>query len=285
MFCDMHIHSNYSDCTLTPKEIIDLAMERGLSAIALTDHNSVSGLPDFFKAGQGKSIDLVGGAEFSTEYMGTELHILGLFIPPEFYKVVEEFTDNSFKAKLKSNIDLCEKIRRTGVDITYDEVKATVNSGKVNRANIASVLVKKGYAETVQDAFEKYLYKKAGFYVPAKKPSSLEVIEFINKIGAVSVWAHPFLNIKDTEKMRKILADFKTCGLDGMEVNYPSYDEETTKKAVALAEEFSIIKSGGSDFHGDNKPHIALGTGKGNLAIPYSVYTELYSRYRDKHKV
>lgn len=285
MTCDLHVHSTYSDGTLTPKEIVSLAKEKGLSAVALTDHNSVKGLTDFFKEGKVSDINLVGGVEISTEYMDTELHILGLFIPQKNYKQIEEYTDLCFQEKRKSNIDLCNKIRSTGVDITYEEVEETVPTGKVNRANIASVLVKKGYAASIRSAFEKYLYKKAGFYTPAKKPSTIDVIKLINSIGAVSVWAHPFLNVKDSHKMEAMLKDFKDSGIDAIEVFYSKYSEETTRTAVALAEKYTLLCSGGSDFHGDNKPDIELGSGKGNLNIPFQFYQKLYKRSLEKSKL
>ncbi|MGN1131273.1 MAG: PHP domain-containing protein [Ruminococcus sp.] len=283
MNCDLHNHSIYSDGTYTPEELVKEAERLGLSAIALTDHNTVMGLERFFACGKNSNVTLVGGIEFSTDYKGTELHILGLFVPESQHDNIEAIVKKALKLKDQSNIDVVNKIRDMGYDISYEEIKNASPSGKINRANIASVMVKKNIVESVSQAFEEFLNPKLGLYHPPKKLSALEIIDVINNMGAVSVLAHPFLNLKTEETLREFLEDAKAHHLDGMEVHYSKFTKEQTECAERLAEEFSLIKSGGSDFHGSNKPEISMGTGKGNLSIPYEFYENLEKRHREKN--
>lgn len=285
MNCDLHNHSIYSDGTFTPEELVAEAERLGLSAIALTDHNTVMGLDRFFDCGKNSSVKLVGGIEFSTDYKGIELHILGFFVPKSEQDNIESIVKKALALKDQSNIDVVNKIRDMGYDISYEEIKNASPSGKINRANIASVMVEKNIVESVSEAFEKFLNPKLGLYHPPKKLSALDIIDVINNMGAVSVLAHPFLSLKTEERIREFLLDARVHNLDGMEVYYSKFTEEQTECAKKLAEEFSLIKSGGSDFHGANKPEISMGTGKGNLSIPYECYENLEKRYREKNNI
>lgn len=284
MKCDMHNHSIFSDGTFTPEKLVEIAKESNLSAIALTDHNTILGLDRFLNTPNSSNIHLVGGIEFSTDYKGTELHILGLFIPKEFYSEIEEKVKNELKKKEQSNINLVNNLIKKGFNLTYEDIKNTTPSGNINRAVIANYMMHKGYVKSVSEAFEKYLNTSNGLYTPPEKLSATDTIEYINSIGAVSVLAHPFLNLKTEDKIREFLTVAKEKGLDGMEVYYSKFSEEQTSIAEKLADEFHLIKSGGSDFHGENKPEIKMGTGKGNLNIPYSVYENLKRRFNEKNK-
>ena len=272
MLCDLHTHSVFSDGTCTPAEIIDKAIEIGLSAVALTDHNTVDGLPDFLSAARGKNIDVVPGIEFSVDYNGTELHILGLFIKPEHFGAVAELMAVGDRRKEESNIALIDALCRAGYQLDYDEIKESTANGRVNRLHVAVALMQKGYVGTAKEAFKSLLSKSGGYYVAPERPTAQEIIDFISSIGAVSVLAHPFLNLDESE-----LVEFLgiTRGLDGMECYYSTYDEETTRKALDITERFSLLPSGGSDFHGEAKPGTELGVGKGNLRIPYEWYLAL----------
>lgn len=278
MLCDLHTHSVFSDGTYTPLEIIDSAIAIGLSAVALTDHNTVDGLPDFLEAARGKNINIVPGVEFSVDYNGTELHILGLFIAPEHFDKVAALMEEVNRRKEESNIALIEALRRDGYLLDYDEIKRATPGGHINRAHIATALMQKGYTSSVKEGFASLLSKTGGYYVEPKRPSAQEIIDFIASIGAVSVLAHPFLNISE-EQIVEFLGI--TTGLHGMECYYSTYDEATTKRALELAEQFSLLPSGGSDFHGRTKPDINLGVGKGNLQIPYDWYLALKKKARN----
>ena len=271
--CDLHTHSVYSDGTLTPLELIDGAIASGLSALAMTDHNTVAGLNDFTDAAQGKPIEIVPGVEFTTADKGTELHILGLFITPEMYDRVNRYIARASQLKDESNYKLIKRLRERGYDITFREVMESTK-GHINRANIAAVLVKKGYIESISVGFDTILHKDYGLYEPPERLASTDTISFIRSIGAVAVWAHPYFNV-DFERSEEFLSRAVPAGLQGMETIYTTYDGETTQKAREICRRFGICESGGSDFHGANKPKIALGKGYGNLCIPYEFYEKL----------
>lgn len=271
--CDLHTHSVYSDGTFTPAELIDGAIAAGLSAIAMTDHNTVSGLNEFIAAGEGKSIELVPGVEFTTADNGIELHILGLFINPETYYTINSYIDKAATLKEESNYRLVKRLQEHGYDITYVEILEN-SKGHVNRANIAAELVKKGYIESINWAFKNILHKDYGLYEPPERLSSIETIRFIREIGAVAVWAHPYFHMT-FDQAEEFLPRAVAAGLQGMETIYSTYDDATTEKAKEVCRRFGICESGGSDFHGANKPKISLGKGYGNLRIPYEFYQQL----------
>ena len=267
LFCDLHMHSTFSDGTDTPTRLLELAEEEGLGAIALTDHNTVAGLPEFLAAAEKKTVRAVAGTEFSAVYKGTELHILGLFLKPEHFDTVTELLEDYHRRKDQSNRDLVDKLRTAGYMIDYDEVKNSTPEGQVNRALIAAELTRKGYVESIQAAFKQLLSPKCGYYTPPERFSPFKIIRFIKSLGAVAVLAHPFLNLKEAE-LREFLTEAVPCGLDAMETMYSTYDEETTRLAEQVADAFQLLRSGGSDYHGANKPHIRMGVGQGNLEIP-----------------
>ena len=272
---DLHVHSTYSDGTLTPEELIRLAEEIHLEAMALCDHNTVAGLPRFLAAAEGKNLLAIPGIEFSTDYMGTELHILGLDVKPEYYAAVTEKVNWMLLQKEKSNRDLVDALKAAGVDLDYDEIVAGTPSGQVNRAVIAAEMVRRGCCDSVKDCFKQWLSPKCGYYIPPARLDVFEVIRFIRSIGAVSVLAHPFLNL-DEAGLRQFLTEAKPAGLDAMEVYYPKFSREETAMACAIAREFGLAFSGGSDFHGDNKPDTQLGTGRGELCVPYSLLETIF---------
>ena len=274
MICDLHIHSIYSDGTSTPCEIIEKSIELGISAIALTDHNTVDGLPFFEEAALGKNIDIVLGAEFSVDYNGKELHLLGLFIKPEHFNKISALMSEVMALKERSNIDLVNALVAAGFDLDYNEIKRNTPNGKTNRAHIATAMMNKGYVSSVNEAFKTYLSKDGIYYKEPKRIDVFEMIDFIKSIGAVSVLAHPFLNLSEDE-LSSFLPIAKQRGLDGMECYYSLYDDETITASLRLADKFGLLPSGGSDFHGSRKPDIELGIGKGNLKIPYEWYLEL----------
>ena len=273
--CDLHTHSTFSDGTCTPEELVALAEKLGLGAIALTDHNTVAGLPAFLEAARGKAVEPVPGVEFSTDYRGRELHILGLFVRPEHYTAITRKMDAMLEEKDRCNRQLIEKLNMTGLRLDYDKIKTATPTGQVHRAVIGAEITRLGYADSVKDAFDRFLSLKRGYYQPPKRPEALDMIRFIKSMGAVAVLAHPFLNLKREENLRAFLEEAAEYGLDGMETRYPLFDEEATALAERLAAQYGLLPSGGSDFHGDNKPDIALCTGKGNLRVPMELFEAL----------
>lgn len=272
-YCDLHIHSHCSDGTLSPAQLIAEAEKHGLAAIALTDHNTIAGLPEFLKAGAHSSVQAVPGIEFSADYNGTELHILGLFIKPEHYVAVEDRNVAYLHRKEESNLALEKALRHAGYPIDYEAVKARTH-GIPNRAHFALELMEMGYLSSIREGCLTILSPKNGLYTPPLRATAFETVAFLKSIGAAAVLAHPFLNLKEAD-LRFFLAEAKAYGLDGMETMYSTFDDALTGKAIAIAEEFGLNQSGGSDFHGSNKPDISMGIGRGNLAIPLDFLVDL----------
>lgn len=273
MYCDLHTHSIWSDGASTPAELIAEAKRLDL-VIALTDHNVVSGLPDFIAAAQASGVNAVAGTELSTEYNGHEAHVVGLFLRPEYYGAVEDFVRDASERKAASNLQLVESLARAGYPVDYEAICAATPDGKPNRVHFAVHMMQRGYIKSVAEAFTGLLSPDNGLYIPPERIATLDGIRFLRSIHAVPVLAHPFLNFALPE-LHAFLPLAKEAGLLAMETRYPLFTPEETRQADALAEEFSLLPSGGSDFHGERKPAIHLGTGKGDLAVPLSYYEKL----------
>ena len=276
MTCDLHTHTHFSDGTDSPTELARLARERGLRAIALTDHNTVHGLDEFLAACENEGIIGIGGIEFSTDFLNVELHVIGLFIEPRYYDDIMAFVAPMMKRKAEANDDLVERLRADGYVIDYDRAKREAG-GQVNRAHIATELIRSGYIKSPEEAFSDLLKKNGKYYTVAKRIDAFETIRYIKSIGGVAILAHPFLELTEKE-LRDFLPKAREAGLDAMEVYYTKFDEKTTNLAKRIADEFGILPSGGSDYHGWRKPGTELGTGKGNLNIDFSIYEELLKR-------
>lgn len=275
IFCDLHTHSVFSDGTYTPAQLLEEAERLGLGALALTDHNTVAGLPDFLAAAKGKRVEAVPGVELSVGYLGIELHMLALFVEPKHFPAITEMLREGVRAKEESNIKLAKALRDAGYPIDYPALRDATPNGQINRAHIAAELTRLGYTPDIQTAFKTLLSPKDGLYEPPKRPDAFETISFIRSMGAVSVLAHPFLDLKEEDAIRTFLETAAPRGLSGMEVYHPRHDLQQRQIAMALVEEFALKPSGGSDFHGKNKPDIRLGVGRGDLQIPMSFLRDL----------
>lgn len=275
-FCDLHTHSVFSDGTCTPEELLTMAEDLKLSAIALCDHNTVDGLPVFLEAARHHKIEAVPGAEFSVDLDGTELHLLGLEIPTAYFSQIADLMDEVIRRKEESNRALIHSLGRAGYSLDYEALKTQTPNGKINRAHIALALTQQGYTASVQEAFSTLLSPAAGHYVAPKRLTVWEMLEVITSIRAIPVLAHPFLNLSP-ERLREFLPKAARRGLRGMECQYSLYDTETTQTAFRMADAYGLKYSGGSDFHGAVKPNIHLGVGKGNLQIPYQWLRDLQS--------
>ena len=277
--CDLHTHSVFSDGTYTPEGIIDLAIKTSLSAVALTDHNTVSGLDRFISYGKSRPIDIVPGVEITTEYNGNELHILGLFITPVMFGRISDYLKIASDAKEKSNILLIERLNSGGYKIDYNKLKKSTPSGKFNRANVAKELFDAGYVKSIRDAFSTILSPEYGFYEPPQRLSALETVSFLSSLGAVPVWAHPLISV-DYSVCEEFLVEATKLGLKAIETIYTEYSDSDTNFAKQMCKKYSLLESGGSDFHGDIKPDILLGHGKGNISIPNEFYIKLKNESR-----
>lgn len=272
-FCDLHTHSYFSDGTDSPTRILENAVELGLSAVALTDHNTVAGLPEFLEAAKDKSILAVPGVEISTGYLGKELHIVGLFLRSAYFDEVTAFLGVINRRKEESNRQLIQTLNTAGYSLSYDEISGT-HRGNINRAVIAAALMEKGYVSDIKEAFRGLLSTKNGYYQPPERIPTREAVVFLNSIGAVTVLAHPFLSLKE-EELIGFIRQARDWGLTAMETRYSTYSPEIRETAIKIAGAYGLMESGGSDYHGGNKPDIHLGTGKTGLDVPAEFATKL----------
>ena len=271
---DLHTHSNCSDGSLTPAQLLQAAETAGVTAVALCDHNTVAGLPEFMDAARESTVEAVAGTEFSVDYQGKELHMVALFLPRESWPVVTKRLEQLRRDKEESNRALVEALRKGGYEITYEAVLAVAGGEWVNRAHVAQVLTQSGYTPSVKAAFATLLGRHGGYYVPPRLPDALETVAFIKQQGAVAVLAHPLLSLDETQ-LREFLPLAVAAGLDAMETMYPLFDEAATHMLRETAKEFGLLESGGSDFHGAAKPDTRIGVGKGSLAVPDEVLEKL----------
>lgn len=274
-YCDLHTHSHYSDGTFSPAELIAEAAKLELSAVALTDHNTVAGLPEFLAAARDSAVLAIPGVEISTQYGDTELHIVGLYLKPDSFDQITVLLEEFNRKKEESNRTLIQNLNRAGYILDYEEICRSHPQGTVNRAVIAASLWKKGYVSSVNEAFKGLLSPKNGYYIPPERLSAFDAIAFLRSIGAVPVLAHSFLNLKTEASLREFLSEAIPHGLLAMETIYSSYSPEIQALARKIAREYGLKESGGSDFHGQTKPHISLGRGKGDLVIPASFAADL----------
>jgi len=272
--CDLHTHPYYSDGTVSPAELIGLARQAELGAVALCDHNTVAGLPEFAAAGENSGVEAVPGIEFSTDYGETELHIIMLFVKPRDHDTITALVSEARKRKEESTVALVRALQAGGFDICYEKLRAQAPDGYINRAHIGAELTKLGYTASIQEAFQNYLAPGKGFFVPPKRLDALETIGIIKELGGVAVLAHPFLNLTG-EELVSFLPRGKAFGLDAMETRYSKFSPQTAAQAEELALRFGLLQSGGSDFHGDNKPDISIGTGRGELRVPMTFFAAL----------
>ena len=271
---DLHTHSCFSDGTDTPKELIDKAIERGLCAIALTDHNTTGGLFEFLSYAEGKNIYAIPGIEISSDYGDKELHIVGLFLDKKHFSKIEDVMREMNRRKTESKINLINNLKAAGYDIDYESISARTSGEAFNRAHVAAHLVEKGYFERRQDVFKTVLAKNGKYYTPPRRITAIEAIKLIRSCDALPILAHPYLSLDEYELL-EFLPEAKKAGLVGMETIYSTYDRETEIMAAKMAARFGLFESGGSDYHGGNKADIELGVGRGEMVVPKEVLEKL----------
>lgn len=271
---DLHTHSTESDGTLTPQELMQLASDSGLSAIALTDHDTVGGLSKAKPIAEKLGIELVPGIELSTDYNGTEVHMLGFYIDdtnPAFLKKLQEFIDS----RNLRNEKMAFLLQKEGFSINLADLYHEYPDSVITRAHFARYLVEHNFVKDRDTVFRKYLGDNCRCYVPREKITPFEAIDLIHLGGGLAFFAHPILCHMNHDRLRFFVRDLKAAGLTGMEAVYSMNSPGDERNMKKLAQEFHLLISGGSDFHGENKPYIHLGTGKGNLKIPDSILTDI----------
>lgn len=274
-YIDLHVHSTCSDGTFTPAGLVSYAVQKGLAAIALTDHDTVEGLEEASTAAVGTGLELVPGIEFSTEYKERDIHILGLDIQPkqtDFAKHLKAFQES----RDARNEEMTLRLQNLEyIPITMEALRSAYGDAVLTRAHFGRWLFEHGYVRSIREAFSRYIGDDCPCFVPRKRTDPRQAIALIRNAGGIPILAHPLLyHLTDTE-LEELVRYLKEAGLQGIEAIYSSntgLDESSMRR---LARKMNLKISGGSDFHGKNKPLLDLGSGKGNLKIPYEVLEQL----------
>ena len=270
---DLHVHSDRSDGTLTPKELVDYAIEKGLSAFALTDHDCIDGIDEAFDyaktlrtLGKENVPEVIPGIELSTESDGVEVHVVGLYIDRhsgDFKRYLKEFVDE----RENRNRKMCDKFKDIGIDIDYDELRSSFPDAVITRAHFAIWLKDHGYVNQKKEAFERYIGNGKKCYVNRELITPEKAIELILSAGGVPIFAHPILCKLSDKNLDALTGRLKEHGLMGIEAQYSTYKPADERFIRSLADKYHLLLSGGSDFHGTNKDGIDLAVGYGNLYI------------------
>jgi predicted metal-dependent phosphoesterase TrpH len=272
---DLHCHSTASDGTLAPAEVIKLAKSSGLSALALTDHDTIGGVAEAAAEAEILGIDFLPGIEISAEYPapGT-MHILGYGIDPQS-KTLHDLTETLIAGRDNRNPKIVAKLRELGVAITMEEVEHEAGGQVVGRPHIAAVLHRKGYVSSIKEAFNKYLAQGAPAYFDKERLTPKRALEMIRESGGLPVLAHAVqLRTENDGQLDRVVKDLIDLGLAGIEVYHSDHDESWVSKCSALADKYHLLKTGGSDFHGGNKANINLGMARGRR-VPRELFDRL----------
>lgn len=267
---DLHVHSTCSDGTYTPAELVELALKKSLQAIAITDHDTTDGVLEAVEAAKGTALRIIPGIELSTAYEQKDIHILGLNIDIQntvFQKRLKEFQ----QLRNQRNQKILGKLRNHGLLITWEAMEASFPDSVWTRAHFARYLMDTGQVHTLTEAFGRYLGDHAPCFVPREKVTPFDAISLIHKSGGKAVLAHPLLYHLPQEKLEELTGRLVRSGLDGIEAIYSANKGMDEPYLRRLAKKYSLIITGGSDFHGSNKPAIQLGSGKGKLKVPASL--------------
>lgn len=273
-YIDLHVHSTASDGTLTPSRLVTLAEEKKLKAFALTDHDTTAGLKEALLASENTSVEVIPGIELSTTWLGRDVHIVGLDIDFENYYFQETLSRFQDSREIR-NKKILSLLQKEGLPISEEAMKEAFPDSIWTRAHFARFLLDHKLVSSMNEAFDRYLGDHAKCYVPREKVSPFQAISLIHEGGGIAVFAHPILCRLDKNRLESLTAELKQAGLDGIEAYYSTYRHADEQTIIQIAKRHGLALSGGSDFHGSNKPQIQLGTGKGNLKIPYQIWENL----------
>lgn len=274
---DLHVHSTASDGTLSPSRVVRLAAVAALKAMALTDHDTVAGVEEALTAGKELGVRVIPGIEVSSLYQGREIHILGLFVDhrdPGLLESLEAFR----LTRQQRNDTILSNLEAAGIHLTFEDITGGNPDTVITRAHLARALTALGYTSSMDSAFKRYLEPGGPFCPPKKAPSPEEVLSILLKNGAFVSLAHPYLYKLGDKDICELAAYLKSLGMEGIEAYHSSHNPCQAKKLMALAGELGLLPTGGSDFHGANKPDISIGTGRGGLRVPMEFLEAIEAR-------
>ena len=282
---DLHTHSTRSDGTLTPAELIRYAAQKGLAAIALTDHDTIDGIEEAVQAARSLSSqdpdalvpEVIPGVELSTEYRGKDIHIVGLFIDwqnREFADRLRGFAD----ARIYRNRKMCSLLTENGCPVSYEDLEAAFPDTVITRAHFAQYLLDRGMISSIDEAFRKLIGDDCPCFVPREKITPHDAVRFLLRFGGVPILAHPLQYKMSETELDALVASLTGRGLDGIEVYYSTHRQADTANLSRIAEKYGLLLSGGSDFHGTRKQNLDLGTGYGHLYVPDTILPPIRER-------
>ena len=280
---DLHIHSTASDGSVPAPQILDMALELGLKAIAITDHDTLAGCRLIVAQGVPSEIKFLTGVEISAAYPdgfpgAGSLHLLGYGIrmdDPELNQMLDFLST----ARINRNPGIIARLNQLGFAITLEEVETAFEDALLGRPHIARIMKKKGFVKSTDEAFDNYLGKNKPAYVEKKRSGCLQTITTIRKAGGIPILAHPgLIKLEDMQALPKLIKILVKMGLMGIEVYYPNHTPEQITSYEQVAQHYNLLCTGGSDFHGELIPDIKLGRGHGNLEVPFELYEKLIIR-------
>ena len=289
---DLHTHSTRSDGTLTPAELIRYAAQKGLAAIALTDHDTIDGIEEAVQAARSLSSqdpdalvpEVIPGVELSTEYRGKDIHIVGLFIDwqnREFADRLRGFAD----ARIYRNRKMCSLLTENGCPVSYEDLEAAFPDTVITRAHFAQYLLDRGMISSIDEAFRKLIGDDCPCFVPREKITPHDAVRFLLRFGGVPILAHPLQYKMSETELDALVASLTGLGLDGIEVYYSTHRQADTANLSRIAEKYGLLLSGGSDFHGTRKQNLDLGTGYGHLYVPDTILPPIRERALKRRQI
>ena len=286
---DLHVHSDKSDGSFTPSQLVELALGKGLSAFALTDHDTTAGVKEAVAAGKEKGIEVIPGIEFSTAYRlpgmpEKDIHIVGLFIDedaPAFQKQIHAFVD----ARIERNRKMCARLAADGIDISYEQLLSAFPGSVITRGHYARYLFDRGYVKSMPEAFDRYLGDNTKYFVPREKITPAQAVSLILETKGIPVLAHPTLYHMGKDSLNRLIRELKDAGLVGIEALYATYSAGEERQMRQLAAKYELLISGGSDFHGKVKPKLEMGTGYGKLFVPEDVLANIKNKRKEMFDV
>ena len=275
---DLHVHTMFSDGTLAPSEVVQLAASTGIRAIAITDHDTVRGNKEAIEEGRKVGVEVVSGVEVSVDVQGGTMHVLGYYVDFSCVSLIDVL-ERVEEGRHERNKEILDKLRDLGIVLDYEAIRVEASEGPVGRPHIAQALVQCGHVANGREAFDRYLKKGAPAYAERLRFSEVEAIQSIRNAGGIAVLGHPnSLNCGDDTALSAVVERLVTTGLQGIEVYYPSHSLQMRRSVERLAAQYGLLVTGGTDFHGAIYPEVSLGFGYGDLYIPYSLLEAMKAR-------
>ena len=294
---DLHTHTTYSDGTFSPRRLVELAAQVGLSAVAITDHDSIDGVAEAAAAGSELGVEVVAGVEINLFHDQLTVDLLGYF-PGEPLGAAQPGAElhapeprggelrtaliELRQARDERNAQILERLAELGYPVAPEELAAIAGSGAVGRPHIGEAMRRRGYVDSITEAFERFLARGAPAWVDRRRLSLREAVRLVARADGLAVIAHPGIIRTDAAGLARLVGEARRCGVDGLECFYPEHDEQTVARCLVLAATNGLVPTGGSDFHGENKPDVRLGQANGGRPVPDAVLAGLKARWAER---